>query len=90
VPPPSVWPPLPPDASNKPIELPPLVPSGPGVWPPRPIFAPGPGGGDTLPVEPGTIWPPLPPEVPPGKVLALVGISGLGWRWAVLTVPTPK
>jgi len=35
---------------------------------------------------PGTIWPPLPPSVPAGKVLVLVYISGVGYRYAVLTV----
>jgi len=39
---------------------------------------------------PGTIWPPLPPEIPAGKVIALVAISGIGYRYAVLTVPPPK
>jgi hypothetical protein len=64
----------PPDASNKPIVLPP--PPVVGV----PVF---PGLG--LPeIPPGTIWPPLPPYLPGGKVIVLVAISGVGWRWAVL------
>ena len=36
---------------------------------------------------PGTIWPPLPPSVPAGKALVLVFISGVGYRYTVLTVP---
>jgi hypothetical protein len=36
---------------------------------------------------PGTVWPPLPPEIPEGKVIALVAISGVGFRYTVLTVP---
>ena len=39
---------------------------------------------------PGTVWPPLPPSVPEGKVIALVAISGIGYRYTVLTVPPPK
>jgi hypothetical protein len=39
---------------------------------------------------PGTIWPPLPPEIPPGKAIALVAISGLGYRYAVITIPPAK
>jgi hypothetical protein len=49
-------------------------------------------GEEPPPVDPppGTIWPPLPPTIPPGKVIALVAISGVGYRYAVLTVPPPK
>jgi hypothetical protein len=36
---------------------------------------------------PGTIWPPLPPEIPPGKAIVLVAISGVGYRYAVITIP---
>jgi hypothetical protein len=36
---------------------------------------------------PGTIWPPLPPAVPAGKALVLVFISGVGYRYAVVTIP---
>ena len=36
---------------------------------------------------PGTIWPPLPPSVPAGKALVLVFISGIGYRYAVVTIP---
>jgi hypothetical protein len=50
-------------------------------------------GEEPPPVDPppGTIWPPIPPEIgiPPGKVIALVAISGVGYRYAVLTIPTP-
>jgi hypothetical protein len=36
---------------------------------------------------PGTIWPPLPPSVPAGKALVLVFISGVGYRYTVVTIP---
>ena len=36
---------------------------------------------------PGTVWPPLPPSVPAGKALVLVFISGVGYRYAVVTIP---
>jgi hypothetical protein len=39
---------------------------------------------------PGTIWPPLPPSVPEGKAIVLIAISGVGYRYAVITVPPPK
>jgi hypothetical protein len=38
---------------------------------------------------PGTIWPPLPPGVPGGKAIALVAISGVGYRYVVITIPPP-
>jgi hypothetical protein len=38
-------------------------------------------------LPPGTVWPPLPPSVPPGKALAVIYISGVGSRWAVLDIP---
>jgi hypothetical protein len=63
------------------------------VWPigPDQGLPPVPGHG-LPPVDPppGTIWPPLPPSVPEGKVIALVAISGVGYRYVVLTVPPPK
>jgi hypothetical protein len=64
------------------------------VWPvdpDHPIAPPSPGH-PLPPVNPppGTIWPPLPPSVPEGKVIALVAISGVGYRYVVLTVPPPK
>jgi hypothetical protein len=36
---------------------------------------------------PGTIWPPLPPEIPAGKAIALVGITGVGFRYVVIDIP---
>lgn len=65
----------------------------PEIWP----LPPGGGGlppiaGHPLPPTdppPGTIWPPLPPSIPEGKVLAVVWISGIGARYAVLTVSPP-
>jgi hypothetical protein len=81
--PPKPWPPLPPDASNKPIELPPDT-----IWPGVPVFPVTPSHPIALP--PGSIWPPLPPSVPPGKAIALIAISGVGWRWAVIEIPQPK
>jgi hypothetical protein len=38
-------------------------------------------------LPPGAIWPPLPPSIPPGKALAVIYISGVGSRWAVIDVP---
>jgi hypothetical protein len=38
-------------------------------------------------LPPGAVWPPLPPSVPPGKALAVIYISGVGSRWAVIDVP---
>jgi hypothetical protein len=38
-------------------------------------------------LPPGSIWPPLPPSIPPGKALAVIYISGVGARWAVIDVP---
>jgi hypothetical protein len=38
-------------------------------------------------LPPGSVWPPLPPSVPPGKALAVIFISGVGSRWAVIDVP---
>jgi hypothetical protein len=52
-----------------------VLPEVPGVEPP-PVDPP-----------PGTIWPPLPPEIPAGQAIAVVGITGVGWRYAVITVP---
>lgn len=38
---------------------------------------------------PGTIWPPLPPEhqIPEGKAIVLVAISGVGYRYVVVDIP---
>ena len=63
------------------------------VWPIGPGQGLPPVAGHPLPPidpPPGTIWPPLPPSVPEGKVIALVAISGVGYRYTVLTVPPPK
>lgn len=85
-------PPLPPDQAH---------PGNPIVLPPQagqlPIYPVAPD--NTLPqLPPGVVWPPLPPQVPQGKALALVAISGVGYRWTMidtsLTVgwpmPAPK
>ena len=63
------------------------------VWPIGPDQGLPPVPGHPLPPidpPPGTVWPPLPPSVPEGKVIALVAISGIGYRYTVLTVPPPK
>jgi hypothetical protein len=39
---------------------------------------------------PGTVWPPLPPSIPAGKAIALVLISGVGYRYAVIDIPENK
>lgn len=71
-------PPLPPDAAH---------PGNPIVLPPElgtlPIYPAAPGN-DLPGVPPGVIWPPLPPNVPTGKALVLVAISGVGYRWTVI------
>jgi hypothetical protein len=36
---------------------------------------------------PGTVWPPLPPEIPAGKAIALVAITGVGFRYVVIDIP---
>jgi putative peptidoglycan lipid II flippase len=38
-------------------------------------------------LPPGTIWPPLPPSIPAGKAIAVVWISGVGSRYAVIDIP---
>jgi hypothetical protein len=63
------------------LEIWPLPPEGGGL-PPVP--------GQPLPPTdppPGTVWPPLPPSIPEGKALAVIWISGVGSRYAVITVP---
>ncbi len=81
-----------------PIVLPPLPPGTKppvGTWPPRfdpnrpeiapPIFIEDDPPSSTLPIQPGQIWPPLNPGTGiGGKVLALVWIVGVGYRWVVL------
>jgi len=78
--PPGIWPspgrPVPPIALPRPpLEVtPPIVIPG---TPEHPI---------TLP--PGVVWPPLNPgDGLQGKVLALVWLVGIGYKWAVLEVP---
>jgi hypothetical protein len=70
-------PPLPPDMAHPghPLPLPPEISNGLPIRPASP--------GHELP-PPGMIWPPLPPTVPSGKALALVAISGVGYRWTVI------
>lgn len=48
-------------------------------------------GVEPPPVDPppGTVWPPLPPGTPEGKAIALVAISGVGYRYVVITVSPP-
>lgn len=63
------------------------------IWPVAPDQGLPPVPGHPMPPvdpPPGTVWPPLPPSVPEGKVIALVAISGIGYRYTVLTVPPPK
>ena len=76
-----------PDQGLPPLPTDPGRPENPIVLPPSignlPVFPVAPD--NTLPgVPPGVIWPPLPPNVPQGKALVLVAISGVGKRWAVI------
>ena len=90
VPPPGVWGPPPRPGHGLPSPPPgghidnslPIVPGIP-VYPGNALPT-DPGIDNTLPLEPGTIWPPLPPELGTGKVIALVIVYGVGYRWAVL------
>jgi hypothetical protein len=70
-------PPLPPDLAHPghPLPLPPEISNGLPIRPALPDH-------DLPPA--GVIWPPLPPYVPQGKALALVAISGVGYRWTVI------
>jgi hypothetical protein len=68
--------------STQPIPVPPNQ-----VWPnppATPIIPPNP--------PPGSVWPPLPPgpDVPTGKALVIVYISGHGARYAVVDLAQPK
>jgi hypothetical protein len=36
------------------------------------------------------VWPPLPPSIPAGKAIALVWISGVGYRYTVIDIPENK
>jgi len=62
-----------------------------GIWPvpPEGGALPGVPGQPLPPVDPppGTVWPPLPPSIPAGKAIALVAISGVGYRYVVITIP---
>src|SRR5215831_11021290 len=73
--PPHVWP-QPPALGHPehPIALPPLTPT-------HPIYVPPPEVNNDLPG--GAVWPPL-HEGMPEKVVALVWIPGVGYRWVVL------
>lgn len=73
--PPSVWPPVAGGPSN-PIVLPPAA----GNLPVYPI-KPDQGLPD---IPPGVVWPPLPPSAGSGKAIALVAISGVGYRWTII------
>jgi hypothetical protein len=74
-------PPLPTVPGNQPGQ-----PALPIALPPQhgtlPIFPATPG--NPLPIPPGVIWPPLGPNAPQGKAIALVAISGVGYRWTVI------
>ena len=87
LPPPGYWP-MPPHPGQG---LPPAIPGfghpdqglpvAPGVpiYPDQPIYIDGAPNQD-LPLEPGTVWPPLPPQIT-GKVVGLMVVFGLGYRW---------
>jgi hypothetical protein len=79
---------------SHPIVLPPVGPSHPihlppSIWPGVPIHPdnelPGQSGeiDNSLPQPPGHIWPPLPPSIH-GKVLILVWVVCVGWRWIIV------
>jgi hypothetical protein len=76
-----------PDQGLPPLPPTPGHPENPIVLPPQagnlPVFPVAPD--NTLPeIPPGVVWPPLPPSVPQGKAIALVAISGVGYRWTVI------
>ena len=77
-----VIPTQPPVGVSPPIVLPPSpdqgLPSIPGI--PLPPIA----------LPPGEIWPPLPPGTPePHKVVAIVAIPGVGYRYTVVELKAP-
>lgn len=87
--PPHVWPqpPLLDGGVEHPIRLPPLVPTHPIADVPPEVNNDLPGG---------AVWPPLHPGLP-DKIVALVWLIGIGYRWAVLDntvefpiAPTPE
>lgn len=71
--PPSTWPPSG-DRPGNPIVLPPNTIGGGPIYPEVP--------GHPLPQPPGTVWPPI--QGGSGKAIALVAISGVGYRWTVI------
>lgn len=88
---------LPPVVAIPPIyypEGPPSIGGGPIVPPDKPGGGPPPsiGGGPIIPPEkpnlpPGSIWPPLNPgDGISGKIIAVVWLVGIGYRWAALDV----
>ena len=98
LPPPGIWPAPPGPDQGLPATPPgghidnslPIVPGVP-IYPDAGLPE-GPGGPSTQPLPPGVVWPPLPPQFT-GKVIALVIVFGVGYRWAVLDLdlkPQPK
>lgn len=87
LPPPGFWPPPPAPDQGLPTE-PPQVDQGLPIVPDYPIYPDNSLPDGTAPLPPGMVWPPLPPNFNPpnldGKVVALVVIFGVGYRWAVL------
>lgn len=78
--------PQPPGAVSPPIVLPPSQPGAPDQGlPPIP--------GIPLPpisLPPGEVWPPLPPGTEePHKVVAIVAIPGVGYRYTVVELKAP-
>lgn len=53
------------------------------IRPSHPIYLPPVGPDNTLPLPPGAVWPPL-PSVVTGKIMALVWLVGIGYRWTVI------
>jgi hypothetical protein len=86
LPPPGVWGPPPrPEHGLPPVPPGGYVDAGLPVYPAVPIYPAKPPAGSTLPeLPPGSVYPPLPPELGTEKVIALVVIFGVGYRWAVL------
>jgi hypothetical protein len=79
--------PQPPGAVTPPIVLPPSQPGAPDQGLP-PI--PGIPGLPPINLPPGEVWPPLPPGTPePHKVIAIVAIPGVGYRYTVVELKAP-
>jgi hypothetical protein len=72
---PGVWPhpPRPPGIDNS-LPMPPMRPGFPIYLPPEEVPEP----------PPGAVWPPLHPALGTEKLLALVWIVGVGYRWTVI------